>query len=772
MNHLTLFLLTLQLAAPTAFAETARERWGGSEVQCSHPDTLEAVTKAEVPWFKFDLSALAPSTKILHASLCNKQIDQPRDPIQIHLITGFDKQRGRPLFNDNVLALESPCHASFDATEAVKQWVKEPGKNLGLALPPPCAFKLMTAYLEIAYEGSSKLAPPQADELKAVHHDGQTFLTWRELEQFRPNPGETVWVGKFANQGGETFPEPGNGFLGSPRLQAIPLGTLRRLQMFDVFNPRAGTQDYPLKVRKSGWPDVEYRVYRHKEKITAANLKDAELLGAADPLCALDETMYRWSSHGEYYDKREVNESLIPTFCIEDGKSIPAGHAYFVSTTVEPGGRYYAVTAVRNGTENTALFSDANSLATPVEEKSGPPRPVFQYAEKNKYGYVTPTDSKDLDMQNPVTEHKYYMWVAPPLSHVPLQEPRRVYIYTAPGKEEKPGLYLDGRLAIAGFVGLSTGEDGLCYNAGRGTFRSYAECKVDYFPERYKLALIQWTARNWNVDLTRVQSSGSDTHFVIRHPELINAFWPNRPNYYQNDFDEKWNPASGSLNNRMGAPDAALTVDGHKAWDVVDMTWYLKQDPARDVPFFGCFFSQPKGSNHGAEYGWQDDPKGWAALRDARQPFVAQWGGNCISGEVQGFLYSKVRWDRPVPAFSNCSLDDSPGNGDPSDGDLSGQINGFLVWDSETSVDEADRWEMTVRLVDKAPVDTCAVDITPRHCRAFKPGAGAVLVWENKDLFSGAIVASGGITADKWGLLKIPQAIVGKGKNRIVIKKK
>ena len=39
-----------------------------------------------------------------------------------------------------------------------------------------------------------------------------------------------------------------------------------------------------------------------------------------------------------------------------------------------------------------------------------------------------------------------------------------------------------------------------------------------------------------------------------------------------------------------------------------------------------------------------------------------------------------VRLDRSLPAFTNCSLDGNPGNGDPKDGDAEGQCNLYLLW--------------------------------------------------------------------------------------------
>ena len=128
-----------------------------------------------------------------------------------------------------------------------------------------------------------------------------------------------------------------------------------------------------------------------------------------------------------------------------------------------------------------------------------------------------------------------------------------------------------------------------------------------------------------------------------------------------------------------------------------------------------------------------------------------------------------IRNDQSLPAFTRCSLDDIPGNGDPTNGDDAGQINAYLYWETEDLVDTESRWEITVGIIDKAPEEYCMVDITPRRCQQFKLNANEICTWENVDISSGEVIESGQVTADENGLITIPQIKVGKSKNRIVI---
>ncbi len=737
-----------------------RARWGPAEIRCTYPGTMKVVGKAKVPRLVFDLSALPPETRIIGASLRNTRVGQPTEPIRIFVVEKVAPDGGCA-YGGKPLALEPPWHASFDAAAAVRRWVAEPKTNLGLAFDPGESFHLPRAYLEICCELPARppKPPPQVTHLKAVHHDGQTFLTFKELPRFRPKPDQVLWVSQYERQKATLASGAGKGFMGQPNLAAIYIKDLRELQMIDVIDPRSGTQDFPKLVRRKGFPDVRYRIYRSKQPITAANIASAEPAGEIGPLQSYDESMRIISSHGEYYDKREVKTSVIPTYCIADNRSVPPGEAFYVHTAQDDGKYYYAVTVALDGTENLADVSDANSLPAPVAEKKAPLKPVLQYVEEYSY------------RQRQYTAWKYYCWLAPPVSNLAGQHPQRVSI-SIPKKFKAPGgLLIGGVGAIPGddwvVLGFRSPHGYLGYNEGIGTFLSVRDSRVRYYGEHYALYMIQWALDRFKIDRNRVMMT-SATHFAYRHPELIKFLRAGHVGAeFEIDFDQKFNPRSGSLYGRFGPPDAAKTVDGHRAWDIVNLAWYLKQDPAKDAPFHYAFHGG-KESGHAIEYGWQDDPKGWAALRDARQPYVGGWGGGGVSRELYKLIFTWP-WDKSVPAFSNCSLDGNPGNGDPADGDPSGTINGYLLWEYEGIVDTPTRWEMTVYLAADAPRDGCTVDLTPRHRRKFHPKRGQELKWTNTDVATKRQIASGTVAADPWGLVTLKQIAVGKGRNRIVI---
>ena len=72
----------------------------------------------------------------------------------------------------------------------------------------------------------------------------------------------------------------------------------------------------------------------------------------------------------------------------------------------------------------------------------------------------------------------------------------------------------------------------------------------------------------------------------------------------------------------------------------------------------------------------------------------------------------------------------NPGNGDLRQGmTFDTPINSWLTWDSETIVDETDRWEMTVMLDESSPLHECTVDLTPRNLQRFKAQPGRRFRW-------------------------------------------
>lgn len=138
---------------------------------------------------------------------------------------------------------------------------------------------------------------------------------------------------------------------------------------------------------------ILYRIYRSERPITS--LDGLESIAEVSQLTA-------WNA--DYHGVSPRPEDAAFRYVVEDGAApIPPGTALYVHNPRASGEAYYAVTVVRNGTEDRNL-SSGNVLVSPVRESVGPGLPVLQRIERpDVANYV----------QDPVL-HYYVRWEAPP----------------------------------------------------------------------------------------------------------------------------------------------------------------------------------------------------------------------------------------------------------------------------------------------------------------------------------------------------------------------
>jgi len=763
-----LLAVSIFAAAISARAEMVCRRWGAAGARCTYPGTLKVVSGKTGPRLVFDLSAIPKGAVIHHASLyCFTDGDrQPADLPLIYPVARLTADGDPAVIRSTSLSLEGPWYRSFDATEAVKRWAASPAKNLGLAAVQFEGLLAGRTLLEVLYDGKAQALPEQARGLRAVHHDGQTFIAWTEVTAFRPKPDEVIWVRKFAERGDVLADGPGDGAYGMPNHPGITLRALRRLQGLGLRDQPSGFQGIKPLRRVREVPAVTYRVYRHTKKITAENIHQAQRLAEVGPLSGYDAEVYKIHFKGEYLDQREEPSSVIPTYCVAKGKALRPGEGLYVHTPRKPGRFYYAVTTALGGTENLSQISGANSLAAPVAETPATPQPVLQWVQEDYY-------KKDP------TEYWYRYWAAPPYCNLPSRSFRVALAvsdnFTGPGPLSIGTI--SGAFNVRGSINVPRADrvtflvkrqldwlPALFYNEGRGTLRGMTACNVDYFCERYMSFMIQWVMGRYKIDRSKI--SGGLLHFGLRHPEIFTRM---SFGSYTAGYDYRWAPG-GPMMPRVLGPKGIQTARGEDAWKMYSVAEYVNIYPDRDIPFLLCISGTGKDGGHTSEFGWQDDPRGWRGLLRARQPFVAAWSLHPPGELTQAF--ERMRWDVSLPAFSNCSLDNNPGNGCPADGDFYGCINGWLLWGDKDQTDEPGKWAMTVWVISSCPENSCTVDITPRHCKRFKPPKGQPFTWTNTSGADNRVIQSGTAAADQWGLVTLKGVRVAKARNRITIRAK
>lgn len=584
----------------------------------------------------------------------------------------------------------------------------------------------------------------QVTDLQAWHVQGQTFLTYREV-----NPPE------------------------------LPADADSKTVASVVGAARKGDK-------------TVYRIYRSGKPITS--LDGLEPIGTAPAMSC-------WNP-AHYAGNNRPNKPGIRFVVKEGDDPLPPGMGVYVHNPAEAGKAYYAVTVVQDGKENTDLL-DGNTTADAVTETVGQGVPVLQRTEKpDDFAYIKKPEI-----------HYYVRWEAPPNSSVE-NRPLDYIVGIPPNIQKTPtpvGLHLHcwGGSMFGGYgwwYSQKTSGDSYLIASNQIPYDWWTGYHEKYYSEprkegRWKdgvihpysttrmLSFLDWAAEKYDLDLKQVFTAGNSMGgsgspmFAIRYPDRIAwaVGWvgihdPANSPHFRGSYERVWGKIGWALKFQ----------NGQNVWDYYSDPKYLRAHPDHEIGFI----TWSNGKNDGA-IGWPQAVDFYQAMQETHRPHLFVWG---LRGHGQRATMPKnggqrnmpitIRQDLSLPAFTNCSLDDDPGTAsrrekpaevkvgkkirkDPYDGDSSGQVNVYLYWETEDIVDTPNRWEMTVGLIDKAPEETCTVDITPRRLQTMKTRPGDTFQWSNT--LGGKVVQSGEVKADQWGLVTLPDVTVSKKTNRVAI---
>lgn len=732
------------------------ERWGvGGHVQ--HPKTLVfEAQKDAVALMRFDLSALPKGTKIHRARL---RFTRPSAyGSRFDVVRAVHKGESK---DDQVqpagksLVLVSPQFRWFDATEAVRTWV-EAGSNEGLLLLREApTFTREATWLEIAYEGDLKSPPKQVTGVKAFCRSGQVFVTFREIENYTSGKEEVTW-----------------GELGK--------------RFADISYEGPIPRDQPHEIR--------YPVYAHDRPISPRTIGQAELLARVAPGSIYNT---RLVPGGDFISKRP--DAVALRLAIEPGQPLPPGSGLYVHTVHQGGKRYYAVVAAVDGVENTVQLSDANAVG-PVDQSAGSPQPVLQDVPK-AHGH-TGAGITELRDGKKYHEEWYSYWAVPPNAPRPLRYDFAVgycpHTLARPAPLEFTRGHTWGhtpempRPSVREGIVMSMSADSpngmwTGINDARDTLGGIEDGVWQPQTHNRQETLIRWAAKRWPVDPQRISSGlGAWGMWELRRSDLYSHVhgWgmPEVTKGFQ-----VWNWSRGA----WGQPEAYEgKPNDQNPFYLQDYSRFVLENPTRELPYF-CIHTG--WGAHFSEMGWPPFPRFARAMIDTKRAFTMYCGGGSPVGRAIADGVIVIRRNRSLPALGNCSLDDNLGEGDINSGVSFGQVNGYLLWDTETIVDRSGQWGVTVRLDDSAPLDECTVDLTPRRCQAFRPRPGERFHWtctflppqaddQRQEgaspadelalrLKGGRHLGSGSITADEWHLLTIPRMRALKGAQRVVIQR-
>jgi pimeloyl-ACP methyl ester carboxylesterase len=576
--------------------------------------------------------------------------------------------------------------------------------------------------------GHIPLSAEQVSQLRARHAEGQTLLTWQEI--LFPVTPETLSV--------------------------VELRQIR------------ATLDHEKRVR--------YRIYRSQQPIPS--VKGLTPMAEVSPLTG-------WNA--DYYGQYAQPTDQAFRYVVEEGQPpVPPGTGIYAHNAGEGGAVYYAVTASINGREDMTI-SHENTLQIPIDETVGQGVPILQRIVRPTVFYY---------VANP-TLYYYVRWESPPHASLPSQP--FDYLVAIPPQVAKPapvGLHLHA------WGGSLNNDYGWWYNAEQGamliasnqipydwwtgyherlgtgqrltSITDWQQGVVRAYSQRRLLAFVDWVATKWEIDRTRTFAAGNSmggsgaSKLAIRFPDRI--AWA--VSWVGSHIPRQTPQFVESYAAVYGKPEWGVAFeDGTPVWDYFDDSWYLRRYPERET----SFITFSNGKNDGA-IGWPQAVEFYRTLQATKRPHLFVWGQDghgqrayMPRGGGERVMPIDIRLDQTLPAFTRCSLDDNPGNGVPADGDPLGQINLYLYWETHDVVDDPGRWAMTVGLINTAPKDVSTVDITPRHVQAFRAHPGTRLRWINTSLHNKQVVQSGEVVVDRWGLVTLPNVIVGKGKNRLTL---
>ena len=741
--------------AAQAWAQVSIEQWGASE-RASHPKTVQIEGEGDGPTtIRVDLSALPAGAKVLHAHLLASREQPWGNQDEANVRIEIAAKGGKPL------GLVGPYFDRFDATEAVRAAA---AAKAPLELTAKNFFKWRreATQLEIAFEGKGQAnAPPAVAGLKAFHRAGQTFLTWADPAD--PFDDKPVTYGQYRD-------------------------ALDKLEQER---------------------QVRYRVYRHSQPITPANLPQTQFVGEVGPMSqynvhgrSVDELIAQVrrqaiddlnlakklarDGFGRYNpDMPEMAQVAVRRLAIEDGKPLPPKTGLFVQQAAAAGKAFYAVVAMADGTANCAEVSGVD-----VVETVGAGLPVLQ-------GPAQVTVFFDY----PGQRMQYVQWAGPPLANLPGQYynwgvfvPRdyakadrkrlAVYFHDMQQRYLKPPWPHRRDTVLLSPHDYPFRSFGYGYHEALGTLRAFDQGQVRPFFARRVDAMLDWAVANFKADAGSLSCGGAGywsgtaaLQYGLRRPGRI-AYVQADSNF---DPDPKSLPAAIDKEGRTARPlteavwgksEWNVQAEGGKGvWDEMDLPAYVRASKAT-MPFL----SLGAGSQHQT---WKAEAELMKAYMETRNGFMAEffWGSTAhihlpVTAE-SGDLPFEPRTDQPVLACW------PKGTGITKDfyekyfvsgvrGYTSGdRFNTRPRWRCDDVVDEADKLELTIFSGNVVYAGSETVETTVRNMKNFKPAAGETVNWKAG---TGDKAQSGQAKVDEQGRIVIPSLTFG-GPARLVVTK-
>jgi hypothetical protein len=474
------------------------------------------------------------------------------------------------------------------------------------------------------------------------------------------------------------------------------------------------------------------------------------------------------------------------------GTPLSSTQGLFVATCTEQGSFYYAITTTINNSEDTTIQYGSNSLQTAIEEIVAMPQPVLQetasvtgktfdiYAQfaskvtSENYPQMTNEGSYAFHFaickQGSGLNHSITFYMRPSGNNFleyawGIDDPND-WIVTI------DDWFPSGQQLASLYYGYHENFDTFIYPnpiPNSGTIYNYTAARVEH--------TLNWCLENLPVDTTRVYMTGWSMGGIgvmlniTTLAENIAAVYVLAP-----IFNMSISTVATYANQLWGtAGTNLLTNEGYTRNQRMNSCCMVSEKCNTSLPIMYTFCGKNDGN-----VGWSEKVTFYDSVNANNHGAFHFWSYtdhfNIYTPWVPSFplfsFFTRYRNNLSYPAFSNCSLNDDPGTGDPITGDSIGTINGYLDWKDDI-VDSVEAWEITLFIKELittvgtlVPPDSGITDVTLRRLQKFSVPVGETIFWENSR--NGSIVQQGTFTYD-GGLIKVSSVKVYKDSSHLKI---
>lgn len=546
---------------------------------------------------------------------------------------------------------------------------------------------------------------------------------------------------------------------------------------------------------------MQYNIYRSTSKFTTGSqLTTSKFMGFVRDNSAQNIQLSTDLPGDVYY---KIDDAGLP---------LQSTQGLYVVTCTSNQPYFYAVTVTDlvTGEESKTVTTGKNSLTSAVNESVAKAKPVFQQTvstgNETKDYYTQFVNNQETAL-NPAMNStgsfgfNFYITKRGTAGLYPL-----MIVFEGAGAAINSGVGLDADitncyvlgvydwLPLPSGTGVGVGENAY-YSGYHENFNIYSDANpipangtIKMYCQKRYIEAARWAKNNLPIDTTRVYTKGVSASgygallTALLYPDEISAVYASVEPMFVKPvgnkgviYEQMWGESATNLPTDLNDLSTGLPLSIYEALDARELL-NIKRDLNLPLIF----------DVHGKKdisVIWSVKIISWFDTLNANNVGgVFFWDQRTHGGDGKDYLpeettpdFYKYQTNLAYPAFSNCSINQDPGNGSPSSGDKYGAYNGYLDWDENVSDKKCD-FSVNVFIkdyyvggvLDPEQYNTCKTDITFRRLQNFKPNSGETIKWKNFDnsnskIQSGSFVYNG-------GLISLKDVTVNKSGNRIELK--